>query len=164
MANFSRIVKEINKSSMFDAAKPYISSAISWNQGDLIYFDTADQLLKPLTVEANATGAVGIADFAIISGRAVSPIQGTAVDAAQAIAEVPGPLFNVVARMKLTTGDTFTAGCLVYAAGTDPQMISSSGTKAIGIFNGPAVTSVPSGTEGEALLGHRYPADTLVIG
>lgn len=161
MSNYSRIVKEVNKGSLFDSAKNLVNATISWNQGDMLYFDNADDLLKPVASNANCTGFVGIADYAIVSGKPVSPYQGTAVDAAQAISEIPGPVYGVVARVTLTTGESINPGDLVYATG--PQIVSVSGTKAVGVYQGPAVATAPAGTQVEVLLGHRYPADTLVI-
>jgi len=145
----NRIVRSVAPGSIFENAKPLVSSAISWNQGDLLYLDTVNHLLKPLDSDAHAATICGIARQTIVSGKPVSPYQGTAVDAAQAIEALAGPQHGVVAKMLLKAGDSFVPGGLVFY-GTDAQTVSSSGTNLVGVFQGPAITAA-AGDEGEVL-------------
>lgn len=146
----NRIVRSVSPGSIFENAKPVVSSAISWNQGDLLYFDGATNLLKPLASDATAATICGIARQTIVSGKPVSPYQGTAVDAAQAIEALAGPQHGVVAKMLLKAGDSFAPGDLVFYGG-DAQTVSTVGTNLVGIFQSAAITAA-SGDEGEVLL------------
>lgn len=146
----NRIVRSVAPGSIFEHANALVSSAISWNQGDLIYLDTATHLLKPLDTDGHAANICGIARQTIVSGKPVSPYQGTAVDAAQAGDSLAGPQHGVIARMKLKVGDAFVPGGLVFYGG-DAQTVSSSGTNLVGVFQNAAITAA-SGDEGEVLL------------
>lgn len=153
MAAKNRITISVRPATVFPDAQKVISSAISWEQGDLIYFDDTNNLLKKLDSDANAATVCGIAIQSISSGKPISPYQGTAVDAAQAIESLAGPQFGVVAKMLLKSGDTFNPGDLVYYGG-NAQTVSSTGTNSVGIYQGATVTAT-SGSEGEVLLVNR---------
>lgn len=148
----NRIVRSISPNQIFPelALGKGIDSTISWNQGDLCYFDDVANLVKPLGSDANALKVLGIAIQSIVNGKPVSPYQGTAVDAAQALEPISGPQFGVVAKMKLKVGDAFAFGDLVFYGG-DAQTVSSVGTNLVGIYQGKALTAA-SGDEGEVLL------------
>lgn len=156
----NRIVRSVARKSIFEDARNVIDATVNIEQGDLIALDTASNLLVPLVLEASGLTMLGISDVTLVSGKVKSPYQGTAVDAAQALESVPGPQYGVEAKMKLKSGDAFTPGALVYGS-TDPQEVQESGTKAIGVYQGAAIASAPSGTEGEVLVGARYPGDVL---
>jgi hypothetical protein len=158
MAN--NITREISPASIFEDAKPVISSATTFNQGDLLILDTSTHLIRLPVSDAECATFVGIARVAIVNGKKASPYQGTAVDAASAIVTIPGPVYGVIAKLTLKTGDAFNPGDLVYYGGA-AQTISSTGTKAIGIYQGLAVASAVAGQIGEALVGHRFPGDAL---
>ena len=136
--------------SVFPSALNLISSAISFNQGDLCYLDTTNHLIKPLDSDAHAAYALGVAVNTIVSGKLVSAYQGTAVDAAQAIEDVSGPVYDVIANFKLKSGDSFVAGQAVYYGG-DAQTVSSTGTNVVGIFQDAAITA-GSGSTGNVLV------------
>lgn len=147
----NRITRSVAPYSLFESAKALISTAISFNQGDLLWLDTVNHLVKPVTADADAATFLGIARVTISSGVLVSPYQGTAVDAAVAISDVPGPQAGVIAKMKLKAGDSFVPGGAVYASSVDAQTVAATGTNAIGKFQGAAITAV-SGDEGEVML------------
>ena len=150
----NRITRSVNPYSLFESAKALISSAISFNQGDLLYLDTTNHLIKPIALAADSATFLGIARVTISSGKLVSPYQGTAVDAAQAISDIPGPQAGVVAKLKLNSGDSFTSGCDVYPVAGDAQTVTVTGgvgISAIGVFQGAAVTA-GAGSEGEVYL------------
>lgn len=152
-------LEEVGKS-QFESALAVISSSVSFNQGDLLCFNAATNVLVNAVNEPDASTFLGIARVTVVSGKIKSPYV-TDVDASTAVVDVPGPMYGVVANMKLKTGDAFTPGALIYAyPTTDAQTISITGTKAIGIYQGSSVTATATST-GEALLGHRYPGDSL---
>lgn len=147
----NRIVRSVRPGSVFEEALPLVSSAISWNQGDLLYLDTVNALLKPVTADADGATICGIARQTIVSGKPVSPYQGTAVDAAQAAVAIAGPQHGVIAKMKLKSGDAFVPGGAVYACAVDAQTVSSVGTNPVGVFQDKAVTAGAS-SQGAVLL------------
>lgn len=160
----NRIVRSVAPKSLFPDAGKLVTSSTSWNQGDLLKYDPADQKLKVVAAEADNTTFCGIAPVKVVNGKLASPYQGTAVDAAQALGmDIPGPVAGVVAGMVGKTGDAFNPGDLVYGDPADPATVSSAGTKAIGIYVGPAIAGNPAGGIVECLLGHRYPADSLIV-
>lgn len=155
------VTRSVAPKSLFESAINQISSACTWNQGDMLYFDTTAKILKPMDSEANGEFMCGIARQTIVSGKEVQPYT-TLTNGAQAIADLAGPLYGVVAKLKLKSGDAFVAGQLVYAgpSDTDAQTVQTSGTKAVGLYQGAALTAA-SDSVGEVLIGARYPADTL---
>jgi hypothetical protein len=160
----NRIVREISPGSLFPDASKYVTSTTDWNQGDLLMFDTATQLVKKLVAEADAATFLGIAISTVVDGKPASPYT-TDVDASQATAGIPGPRHGVIAKMIAKTGDAFDRGDLVYAdPATDANVVSSAGTKAIGVYVGNTVAAAAAGQEIECSLGHRYPGDVLVVG
>jgi hypothetical protein len=158
----NRITRSVRPASAFESAKSVISSASTWNQGDLVYFDDTANVLKAVTSDANCATFCGIARQSVVAGKLVSSYQGTSVDAAQAIEELGGPQSGVIAKLKLKSGDTFNPGDLVYGDSTDAQTVSSAGTNAIGIFQDAAIVA-SSGSEGQVLLGLRFRTSGLVI-
>lgn len=149
--------------SVFPDAVKVIDSTTSWNQGDLLRFDEAANLLKPIALEAEASTFVGIADCTLVLGKPKSPYQGTAVDASQGVVPVVGGVHGVVAKLTAKTGDAFNPGDLVFAVAADPQQVSSAGTKAIGVYLGGVIAAATAGQQVECKLGHRFPGDTLVM-
>lgn len=155
----NNIVRLVAPKSIFESAYGVLSSSVTYNQGDFIAFDTSAKVLK-VAGTADIDNLLGIARQSIVNGVAPNPYQGTAVDASQAIADVAGPVYGVVASMVLKTGDAFTLGCKVYLT-ADPQTVTvtdpGSGAKNCGIYNGPlAVASAAAGQKGDILIGARY--------
>lgn len=146
----NRIVRQVAPISLFEEAIALVSSAVSWNQGDLIYLDTVNNLLKPMASDANCATICGIARQTIISGKPAPVYQGTAVDAAAAIEGIAGPQAGVIAKMKLKSGDAFVPGGSVYYGG-DAQTVSSTGTNVVGIFQDAAITAGAT-SEGNVML------------
>jgi hypothetical protein len=147
--------------SLFMSALPVLSSAVSFNQGDLITFDTSAKVLKPA-----ATGAgqyfLGVAVNTVVSGLPKQPYTGTAVDASTGLSDLSGPVFGVVASLYLDTGTSLNPGDSVYISNTDAQHVTTTqggGTDlAIGIYVGPAITSSAAGAKGDILIVARYGA------
>jgi len=146
----NRIVQSVAPRSIFPDVSALVDATVSYNQGDLLFLDGS--LIAPVTGDADGEFILGIAPQTVVLGKPRSAYQGTAVDAAQAIEALAGPVYGVVAKLKLKVGDSFTPGVLVYATAVDAQTVSITGTHPIGIFQGAAVTAV-SGSEGPVLLG-----------
>jgi len=146
----NRIVRQVAPISVFEDASALISSSISWNQGDLIYLDTTNNLLKPLASDANAAKICGIARQTIVSGKLSPVYQGTAVDASVAIEGLAGPQAGVIARLKLKSGDAFVPGQAVYYGG-DAQTVATTGTNPVGLFQDAAITAGAT-SEGDIML------------
>jgi len=155
----NRILISVGPKSVFENALAVLSTSVTFNQGDLICLDETNHVLKAVAATGDAATILGIADVAVSSGKAVGPYDGlTAVNAAQALAPVKGPVYGVVATMKLKSGDAFVPGGKCYLAdGQDCQTVSSvdpGDGLYIGRFQGAAVTA-SSGSQGPVLLIQR---------
>lgn len=156
------ITRSVAPKSIFESAKNVISSTTSFLQGDLLIFDTSTKVLRVAATEAEGATFCGVARLSISLGKPVSPYQGTAVDAAQAIVDIPGPTYGVVAKCIILTGDSVNPGDNIFLSpGVGTRGVASTGTKAIGTYEGPAIAGAAALTQIEVLLGARYPNDTL---
>lgn len=153
----NRIVRQGSALPIFADAKPVVDSTISWNQGDLLFFDQAANLLKVVVADASGATFAGIAQQTLVSGKPRPVYQGTAVDAAQAIESIVGPQHACDAKLKLKVGDVFNPGDLIYCTAVDAQTVSSAGVNAIGMYVGPSITAV-AGSEGLCRLGQKVVA------
>lgn len=157
----NRITRSVKPGSLFEDARNVISTSTDINQGDLCFYDGSSDTIKTITAEADCVTFVGIMDETLVDGVPLQPYT-TATSGSVALGSVKGPKYGVIANMKLYTGDSFVSGDPVYAAPSDAdaQTVSSSGTKAIGIYQGADVTATSDST-GEVYFGHRYPGDVL---
>lgn len=163
MAGKNTITREVRPASIFESAVNVISSAVSFDQGDLLIL-SSNLLAKP-AAESDGSTFLGVARVSITSGVVVSPYRND-VSASQAVADIPGPWYGVVAKCQLKASASLSPGGLVYLdPATGTRGVAASGTKAIGVYQGPSVTGGPSTnlTEVEVLIGHRYPGDTLAF-
>lgn len=151
----NRITRSVSPKSLFESAKALIDATVSFNQGDILFLDGA--LIKPVAADADGASVLGVAQATIVLGKVVGPYAGLATSAAQAIEDIAGPVYGVIVRMKLKSGDVFGPGDAVYACAVDAQTVSSAGTNQIGIFQGATVTAGAS-SEGEILIGAVSPA------
>ena len=157
----NRITRSVAPKSMFPSAQAVISSSVSFNQGDLLVFDDTNNVLKVPSSESEGSTFLGIAQETIVSGLLKRPYS-TDVDDSGAISDIPGPVYGVVAKLILKTGDSLNPGDYVYLYPTGgAQYVSATGTKAIGLFVGAAVSSAAAGTQVEVHLGCRHPGDSL---
>lgn len=152
----NRVFREDAPKSFFPSAKAAISTAISWNQGDLLYLDTSAHLIKVVAATGNAATFLGVAVNTVISGKLQGPYQGlTAVTAAEAIADLAGPQFGLSAQMILKTSDAFVTGGKVYLTeGGTAQTVTSTDpgdANFIGFYNDVAKTAA-AGDQGIILL------------
>lgn len=145
----NNIVRSVNPYSVFESAKALVTSAVSFNQGDLIIIDTTNHILA--TAGTNTDGGVflGVATQTIVSGVVKGPYQGTAVDASVGISDIRGPVAGVIVNLKLKSGDAFVPGCDVYACSVDAQTVTSTagvGGLSLGKFQDAAITAGATST------------------
>jgi hypothetical protein len=127
--------------------KPFLSSAISFKQGDHLYLDTTNHLVKPITSESQSATSLGCAQVTVVNGLLPAAYH-TDVDASLQTPSIPGPEFGAVYQGVLKTGDAVTPGCKLYA---DPATASNgvtvtAGTAPVGIYQGKALTGVAGQT------------------
>jgi len=160
MAGKNTFVRGISKS-IFPDAKPFLTTTLDIAQGDLVVFDDTNNILKIPTLETQGNTFLGVMPVTIVDGH-MADVYVTDVDASVAITSIPGPQYGAVCKVVFKTGDTIAPGDLVYLdPGTGTRGVTVSGTKAIGIYQGAALTTVAAGTEIEVLIGARHPADAL---
>src|SRR4030042_1753531 len=109
-----KIVRSVAPKSLLPDARDFVDATVSYNQGDLLVFDDTNDLLAVPAAEAEGATFLGIAEQSIVLGKAVSPYQGTAVDASQALPQIAGPVYGVVAKLVSKTSDAWAAGDLAY--------------------------------------------------
>lgn len=152
----NNIVRSVAPKSKFESALPVLSTAVTYNQGDLIAFDTTNKVLIPAAT-GNMANLLGVARQTVVAGVVKSPYIGTAVDASTGFSDVAGPVYGVVAFFKTTVGDSFTPGCAVYM-GADVQTVTVTdpgSNDSVGIYQGRAFTGA-AGVTADVLVGSRY--------
>lgn len=145
------------------SAESLVDATVSYDQGDLLILDTTGHLLALPAAEGDLATFVGVAVETVVDGKLKRPFV-TDVDASQAPSALAGPALGVVVKLVLKTGDALFPGDLVYGdpvSGT--QNVQAAGTKAIGIYQGDAISSAFAGQKIDVLIGARYPGDSLNI-
>lgn len=163
MAGKNTEIKIIAPKQIFPEIKGLIDTSVSFNQGDLLILDAANDVVRAPTAEAEAQYLLGVAQIDIVDGLIRSPYQGTAVDAAQAGIAVNGPVYGNSYKMVLKTGDSLAIGDYVYAypAG-GANYVAATGTKPVGLYIGQVdIASAAAGTQIECLIGARFPNDAI---
>lgn len=163
MGGKNTITRSVAPKSIFESARNVISAATTFDQGDLLIFDDTTNLLRKPALETEGSTFVGVAKCSLVLGKLASPYN-TDVVASQAIADVPGPEYGVIAKCVLKTGETLAPGdgiALHIATGSRGVQNISGGTKQIGIYQGAAVAGSAAGLEIEVLIGCRHPGDSL---
>ncbi len=157
------IVREVSRKSLFESAINVISSAVSFNQGDLLVFNDTSNLIAVPAAEAEGSTFLGVATVSIVSGKLVNPYTGIPdAVSTSAISDVPGPAYGVIAKCVAKTGIALAPGDAIYLdPATGTRGVTNTGTKIIGIYQGPTVASAAAGQEIEVLLGCRHNGDTL---
>ena len=103
MAGKNRIVRSVQKGTLFASAKKLVDSTSDWNQGDLLIFDDTNNVIRKAATEAEGATFLGIAEQSVVDGKLLAPYS-TDVDASIAASEIPGPAHGVVAKLVLKTG------------------------------------------------------------
>jgi hypothetical protein len=160
MAGKNNIEISESRKSLFPSAVAVIDATISFAQGDLMFFDEATNLVKKVAAEADCATFLGLAVETVSLGKLVKPYS-TDVDASAAITDVPGPVYGVVAKLVSKTGIVWAPGDLAYSdPATGTRGVTNLGTKAIGIYQGKAITAV-AGQEILVMVGARFGGDVL---
>lgn len=166
MATQSRdnIVKAVG----FDVKKlnyPHKSDGtFDYNQGDMLFFDAAAKVVKPVTADADAQYLCGVA----LRPSFLAPY------AAQNLAGGPALQknyyqnalvgFGCIASMKTTVGETYEDGAALYV-GADAQTVTTvAGAHSVGVVklvNGGSAVTGAAGVEIPVLIIPQVPAQTL---
>lgn len=146
--------------SMFPSALPVLSTAVNYNQGDLLCYDGSNHVLIGAAT-GNFANFLGVAINTVVNGLPKSPYQGTAVDASEAASDMGGPLFNVVVSVTLDTGGSLAPGAPVYISSVGFQNVAAtdpSSADSIGIYTGQqgTISGSAAGLKIDVLLGARY--------
>ncbi len=117
--------------------------------------------MKKPAAETEGSTFLGVARVSIVLGKIASPYN-TDVVASQAIQDIPGPVYGVIAKCVLKTGDSVNPGDDIYLdPGTGTRGVTVTGTKSIGLYQGPAIAGAAAGTEIPVLIGCRAKNDSL---
>lgn len=151
--------------SIFPSALPVLSSAVNYNQGDLLCYDGTNHVLIPAAT-GNFANFLGVAINTVVNGVAKSPYQGTAVDASTAASDMGGPLYGVVVTLTADTGSNVYPGSPVYISSVGAQNVTSvdpSSADSIGIYMGTqgTIASTTAGQKIDILIGSRYAQNGL---
>lgn len=161
MAGVNTLARRVAPKAVFVDAKSVVDSTVSFNQGDLLVFDATANLLKKPSAETEGATFLGVAVVTIVSGKPAG-VYSTDVDASASIQSIPGPEYGDVHRVILKGGDAIEPGDLVYLApATGTRAVTVTGTKAIGVYQGKALTAATGGTEIEVMIGARFGGDVL---
>lgn len=158
MKGTNRIKREIAPKTILPELGTDVVAGQSWQQGDLLYFDDTNNLVKKLTAEAQAATLLGIAQQSITSGVEDGPYTGL-TDTAPKGGPLAGPLYGVEIEMPLKDGDAVAIGDVLYAS--TAQEVSVTGTKPIGVYTGNKAVAAGTGLKVTLHLGARFPSDVL---
>jgi len=163
MAAKNTIVREVGRKSIFESAINVISTAVSFNQGDLLVLNDTSNLIAIPAAETEGNTFLGVATVSILNGKLIGPFTGIP-DAVttSAVSDIPGPVYGVIAKCVAKTGIALNPGDPIYLdPATGTRGVTNTGTKIIGIYQGPVVASAAAGSEIEVLIGARHNGDTL---
>ena len=151
------IVRSVRPASVFPSLLHLVDNTISFEQGDLLFYDAANDLVKVLGAETDTAAFLGISEVTLVLGKIKQPYS-TDVDASQAIVSEAGPVFGVVALLEAKSGDSFTPGVEVGADAANLKRGASTTitTNSIGVYQGKALTA-SAGDLIEVLLTAQYP-------
>jgi hypothetical protein len=151
--------------SIFEAGLPGVQVGTpTFNQGDLMCYDSSVPGIRAVTSTADGANILGISPVSVVAGKLAGPYDGlTATNAAQAAQDFRGPISGFEASMKLNSGDAFTFGCKVYLVdGGDTQTVTITDTLTsgyfVGYYTGPAFTPATAGLTGPIHLVARFPS------
>lgn len=163
MSGVNRIVRSVDQNSLFEDCKALLSSAVTFNQGDLLYLNTSTHLLSRLSSEGNAATFCGISRVSVTNGVENGPYTGLASSSQVAIGATPGPVFGVEVSLILKSGDGVFPGSDIYADPANGNFhVQASGTKPIGCAAGSQVAITGDGaTYITVRLGARATNDVL---
>jgi hypothetical protein len=155
----NNINRSVAPKSLFESAKSVIDNTVTIKQGSLVCL--IGGLLALAAAETDGATFLGVMRESVVDGKSASPYN-TAVVASQAINDIPGPVYGVIAKLTLKTGETINPGADVFldpATGADG--VAASGTKSIGIYQGAPIVGSAAGQQVLVLVGARAIDDTL---
>lgn len=160
------LIKEIARKSLFDDCSDLLGSSTTFKQGDMLAINTSTHVLYPTSATGDTDTFAGIAPVSVTNGKIVGPYDGlTAVDAAEGNDATPGPMYGVVCEVTIKTGDNLSPESPVYLGNAlDAQTVTATqpgSKKAVGLYQGPAITNAAAGTKINVLFGALYPDNTL---
>lgn len=160
----SKITRSMAPKQIFADLTGKVAATTNFTTGDLLCWDSTNNIVYLPTAEANGSTFLGISDSAVVNGVLQGPYTGI-TDNNSAIPSyvIPGPFYGVYAKATLKTGDSLAVGAVVYLdPASGAQNVSASGTKAIGVYEGAsAISSAAAGTVIEFAVMARYPLDTI---
>lgn len=161
-ANFSnKIARRVATNTIFADIKNLIGASSTWNQGDLLIYDTTLKIVAKAAVQSDGANFLGVSPVTIVSGKIPSAYV-TDSDAALGIASIPGPEFGDEYFVNLKAGDSVVPGQALYLAPlTGANYVSVTGNKQVGVYIGPALTAVSGGSEIVAKMFAAFPDGTL---
>lgn len=163
MANLPKntLARRIAPKTIFPDIQKVVNSSSTWNEGDLLIFNTTTHRIEKPTLETQGSTFVGVSPIQISQGKPPA-VYVADVDASAAIPAQMGPEYGNAYRVILKAGDAINPGDSVYLDPTSgAQNVSVTGTKAIGTYYGAALTAATGGTVIEVVIGARFPNDTL---
>lgn len=143
-----------NLKSFIEQALPFITSSSNFNQGDNVCLDSSGHYLRAVTADTDASSYLGVAPVTVVAGILAGPYpSGVGTVGSQQPQAVQGPLYGLVAALKIVAGDSLVPGSLLYLPATsDTQTLTVTDTVTAGnyvaVYQGPALTAV---------AGVRYP-------
>lgn len=160
----SKITRSISPKAIFEDLQGKVSATASYSTGDLLSWDSTNNVILIPTSETQGSTFLGISDVTVVDGVIKGPYTGiTDNNAAQPSYQILGPKYGVYALCILKTGESLAIGGSVYLdPATGTRGVAASGTKAIGVYVGnSAISSSAAGLQIEVLLGARFPNDVL---
>jgi hypothetical protein len=160
--NFSnKVARRVARNTMFGDIINMIGASSTWNQGDLLIFNTTTLTVARAAVQSDGANFLGISPVTIVNGKMASSYTAD-TDASQTPASMPGPEFGDEYFVVCKAGDALTPGCALYLAPlTGYNTVSVTGNKQVGIYIGPAMVSATGGSTIVAKLLAAYPDGTL---
>lgn len=161
MAGVNTLAREVATKTLFVNIASKVDATISFLQGDHLIFDAATKLVRKPTVETEGNTYLGIAPVTIVNGKYPASYN-TDVDASVSTPALPGPQYGSVHKVILKAGDAVVEGQTLFLdPASSSRGVQTAGTKAVGVYQGKALTAAVGGTEVEMLVGTRYPDDSL---
>jgi hypothetical protein len=152
------------KTEFADVSGALTPSALSYNEGDFLVYDTTNHCLKLPTLETDGQYVLGVAPITVVNGKP-KPVYTTDVDASVAAPAMEGPEYGDIHAVNLKAGDVAAPGVTLYLDPTTLPIgrnVSVTGTKPVGVYTGTAtVTAAAGGTEIEMLVGCAWPTGTI---
>jgi len=150
---------------LFEPGVNFLSTSVTFKQGDLLCYDTAAHVLKLVAATGDAATIIGVAQESVTAGVLVGPYTGLSDPTSVALPQaIVGPFYGLTASMILNTGDAFNPGIKVYLVdATNSQTVGVTDPgdgNYVGLYVGPVIASATAGQEGQIKIGCRYPAAT----